>query len=173
MDTINITRKYIFGNTILQRPFFHRSHITLFTHMFLFHFTKKLFITIHKNNNGHRIWMTSFKSQHQYFSIFSIKISVCPFIFIVILKMKSITTTIVSFNRGYMFHISLQLKLATVVKLFPTKLKHNRYFISFITHKDALANETTMIAKSSPFSFISKNKIVTLFELRYVTILSL
>lgn len=74
------------------------------------------------------------------------------------LKIKSITTTIVSFSRDYMFHISLWLKLAIVVKLFPPKLKHNRYLISFITHKGSLANETTTIEKYSLSSFISGNE---------------
>lgn len=77
-----ITRKYTFGDTILQRSFF-----TVFISHSLrafFYFIKKSFIMVPKNNRGHRNWMTNFESQHQYFSIFSIKISVCPFPFIVI-----------------------------------------------------------------------------------------
>lgn len=62
---------------------------------------------------------------------------------------------IFSINRGYIFHISLWLLFATVMKLFPTKLKYNRFFISFITHNGVIANKTTPIVKSSPSSFIS------------------
>lgn len=47
------TRKYVFGDTILQRSFFHRSHMTFFyAHVF---FVKKLFIMIHKNKCCHKI----------------------------------------------------------------------------------------------------------------------
>lgn len=99
--------------------------------------------------------------QHQYFSIFFNKNKRVSLHIYCYLKIERIITTIVSFNNVYMFHISLRLKFATVVKLFPTKLKHNRSFISFITHKGALANETTSIEKSSPsspFPFISLNE---------------
>ena len=44
-------------------------------------------------------------------------------------KIEIITTTVVTVSRGYIFNISLRMNLSTVVKLFPTKLKHNRYFI--------------------------------------------
>ena len=74
------------------------------------------------------------------------------------LKIESITTTIVSFNCGYMFHISLWLKLETVVKLFSTKLKHNMYLVLFIIDKGSLANETTTISNFSPSLFIFKEE---------------
>lgn len=52
----------------------------------------------------------------------------------------------------------MRLLFTTVVKFISTKLKHNRLFILFITHKVSLENETTTIAKSSPSLFISWNE---------------
>lgn len=89
------------------------------------------------------------------------------------IKIESRVTTVVSINLSCIFYISLRLLFATVGKLFPTKLKCNRFFISFITHKDALVDNDSRIFTIF-IHFLERKSFLGLFllyEVRYVIFL--